>query len=80
MRGERGNAVRSQDCGAPGYKGIARQDKQKSELTAIIEDELDRGDESTAFALDTLKGSKIKIATVSMIPEIAKEARRELHI
>jgi hypothetical protein len=61
-------------------EGIAQKDKKKSELTAVTEDELDRGDESTAFALDTLKGSKIKIATVSMIPEIAKEARRELHI
>jgi hypothetical protein len=61
-------------------EGIARTDKKKSELTVVSEDELDRNDESIAFALETLENSKIKIALASMMPEIAKQARRDLLI
>lgn len=61
-------------------EGIARADKKKTELTVVTEDALDQQDESTAFALDTFANSKIKIASVSMMPEIAKQARRDLRI
>ena len=60
--------------------GIAQKDKKKSELTAITEDKLDEADESTAFALDTLTKSKIKIVSVGEMDRIAKLAREELRI
>src|SRR5438067_1972761 len=42
-------------------EGIARVDKKKVELTAVTEGALHQQDESTAFALETLTNSKIKI-------------------
>src|SRR4051812_37307192 len=61
-------------------EGIARTDKKKAELTAVTEDELDEEDESTAFALETLTKSKIKIVPVAEMDRIAKLAREELRI
>jgi Protein of unknown function (DUF3037) len=61
-------------------EGIARIDKKKTELTAVTEDALDQQDESTAFALETLTKSKIKIVAVTEIGRIAKLAREELRI
>jgi len=61
-------------------EGIARADKKKTELTAVTEDALDQQDESTAFALDILTKSKIKIVPVTEIDRIAKLARQELRI
>jgi hypothetical protein len=61
-------------------EGIARTDKKKTELTAVTEDALDQQDESTAFALETLTKSKIKIIAVTEMDRIAKLAREELRI
>jgi hypothetical protein len=61
-------------------EGIARADKKKSELTAVTEDELAKDDESTAFALETLSKSKIKIIAVTEMDRIARLAREELRI
>jgi hypothetical protein len=61
-------------------EGIARNDKKKTELTAVTEDPLDQQDESTAFALETLTKSKIKIVAVTEMDRIAKLAREELRI
>jgi hypothetical protein len=60
--------------------GIARADKKKTELTAVTEDALDQQDEPTAFALETLTRSKIKIVPVTEMDRIAKLAREELRI
>jgi hypothetical protein len=60
--------------------GIARADKKKSELTAVTEDALDQQDESTAFALETLTKSKIKIVAVTEMDRVAKLAREELRV
>ena len=61
-------------------EGIARTDKKKAELTAVTEDAPDQQDESTAFALETLSKSKIKIVAVTEMGRIAKQAREELRI
>ncbi|MGB9106683.1 MAG: DUF3037 domain-containing protein [Terriglobales bacterium] len=60
--------------------GIARVENAKSELTAIIEPDLDRSDEAILFALATLERNAIAVATTSELPSIAERARLELRI
>lgn len=59
-------------------EGIRKKEKAKTELTAVVEDNLDRKDEAIAFALATLKGSHIAVAPQAELPRIAEAARREL--
>ena len=61
-------------------EGIARVAKKKTELTAVTEDAPDQQDGLTAFALDTLSRSKIKVVQLNEMPGIAKLARQELRI
>jgi hypothetical protein len=58
--------------------GIRKAERAKAELTAVVEDKLDRKDEVIAFALATLKQSRIEVATAADLPRIAEAARREL--
>ncbi len=60
--------------------GIARVEKAKSELTAVIEPNLNRADEQIGFALETLERSHIAIATASDVEQIAQRARVELRV
>jgi hypothetical protein len=60
--------------------GIARVEKAKSELTALIEPELDRGDTQIGFALETLERSQIAVASVTQMDELAQRARLELRV
>ncbi len=60
--------------------GILRVEKVKSELTAIVEDKLDRQDEAIAFALATLERSRIVVAPQAELPRLAEAARRELKV
>ena len=60
--------------------GIARVEKAKSELTAIVEPDLDRSDEAVLFALATLERSAIAVATTNELPRLAETARFELKI
>ena len=59
-------------------EGIRKKEKAKTELTAVVEDDLDRKDESVAFALATFKSSHIAVASATDLPAIAERARREL--
>lgn len=61
-------------------EGIARLEKAKASLTAIVEDSLDRSDEPIAFALEMLERSKIAVAAQSELPRVAEVARRELRV
>jgi len=61
-------------------EGIAKAEKGDVLLTAIIEAELDRSDESIAFALETLAASQIAIATVAQVDQFAETARKELRL
>jgi len=61
-------------------EGIARVEQIKTSLTAIVEDDLVRTDESVAFALDTLARSKIKVEAQAQLPRLAEEARQELRV
>jgi hypothetical protein len=47
-------------------------------LTAVIDDDLDRGNESVQFALSMMEDEKIRLAVVAEMPMIAEAARREL--
>lgn len=60
--------------------GIARVEKAKSELTAVVEHGLDRGDEQIGFALVTLERSRIAVATTADMDQIAQRARLELRV
>ena len=47
-------------------------------LTAVVDDDLDRGQESVQFALSTMQDERIRIAVAAEMPMIAEGARREL--
>jgi hypothetical protein len=47
-------------------------------LTAVIDDDLDRGNETVQFALSMMEEEKIRIAVAAEMPRIAEVARREL--
>jgi hypothetical protein len=61
-------------------EGIRRKDNAKAELTAILEDKLDRTDEQIGFAIETLEKSSIKTASVAEMAGIAETARREMRL
>ena len=60
--------------------GIQRIEQAQAELTAIVEDDLDRDDESIGFALTTLKAQEIAVASLADMPRIAEQARMELRL
>ncbi|HZZ14588.1 MAG TPA: DUF3037 domain-containing protein [Candidatus Sulfotelmatobacter sp.] len=47
-------------------------------LTAVIDDDLDRGQESVQFALNMMEEERIRIAVAAEMPMLAEVARREL--
>jgi hypothetical protein len=47
-------------------------------LTAVIDDDLDRGRDEVQFALSTMEDEKIRVAVAAEMPMIAEVARREL--
>lgn len=47
-------------------------------LTAVVDDDLDRGQESVQFALSMMEDESIRIAVAEEMPMIAEVARREL--
>jgi len=47
-------------------------------LTAVIDNDLDRGESSVGFALAMMQEEKIRIAVAAEMPMIAEVARREL--
>jgi hypothetical protein len=49
-------------------------------LTAVIDDNLDRGQESTQFAISMMEEEGIRIVAASEMPKIAEIARQELRV
>jgi hypothetical protein len=47
-------------------------------LTAVVDDDLDRGQDGVQFALSMMEDEKIRIAVAAEMPIIAEVARREL--
>jgi hypothetical protein len=61
-------------------EGILKKENAHAELTAIIEDDLDRSPEQVRFAIRTLESNAIKIASVAQLTAIAQQARVELKL
>jgi hypothetical protein len=61
-------------------QGIRKAKGKQALLTAIVEDDLPVDDETVNFARETLEQNAIRIAPVSTMAAIAREAARELRI
>ncbi|MGZ4895843.1 MAG: DUF3037 domain-containing protein [Candidatus Angelobacter sp.] len=59
-------------------QGIRKAEGKQALLTAVVEDNLPSDDEAVNFARETLEQSAIRIAPVSTMPQIARDAAREL--
>jgi len=59
-------------------EGVMRAELAEMALTAIVESELDREDEATMFALETLTESGILAATTAELPRIALSVRQKM--
>src|SRR5271165_4990490 len=59
-------------------EGLRRAENAGSELTAVVEEGLDRADEAIGFALATLAVREIRVAAVSEMPAYAERARVEM--
>jgi hypothetical protein len=57
---------------------MSKMTDARPSLTAVIDDDLDRGAESVQFALSMMEDEKIRIAVAAEMPMIAEVARREL--
>jgi hypothetical protein len=60
--------------------GVARVDGWKTELTAIVEPDLQREDQEISFALEMLQNNAIQVAGTDELPRLAEAARRELRV
>jgi hypothetical protein len=61
-------------------QGILKAEGKQAQLTAVVEDDLPKDDELVSFARTTLEQNAIRIAPVSTMPQIARDAARELRI
>jgi hypothetical protein len=61
-------------------RGVERIEGARAELTAIVEDDLDRDDEQVAFALAMMQESSIAVAPAAELGRIAERARVELRV
>ena len=61
-------------------QGIRKAENKQAFLTAIVEDNLPLDDESVTFARETLEQNAIRIAPVSAMADLAKQAAQELGI
>ncbi|HEX9198348.1 MAG TPA: DUF3037 domain-containing protein [Acidobacteriaceae bacterium] len=59
-------------------EGVMRSEKAETALTAIVESELDREDDVTMFALETLSASRIMVATTADLPRIGLSIRQKM--
>jgi Protein of unknown function (DUF3037) len=61
-------------------EGIRKAEGSEAQLTAIVEDDLERSSEAAGFARETLEQQRIAVATLSQMPAIALAAAHELGI
>jgi hypothetical protein len=61
-------------------EGIRRKEGKYAELTVIVEDGLQRDEESVSFALDTLAEQEIGVAPLAQMAAISAIAAREMGI
>jgi len=61
-------------------EGMTRLTKARSRLTAVVDDDLNRGQEEVKFALGALEEGQIRVAAAEEMALIAENARIELRI
>jgi hypothetical protein len=61
-------------------EGVARVEAAGTELTAVVEDDLDRKDDEVAFAVDILQRNSIVVAQAGELARLAEQARMELRV
>jgi len=61
-------------------EGIARAENAKTELTAIVEPDLNKEDDEITFALAVLGRAEIKVANTTDLSPIAEQARTDLYL
>jgi hypothetical protein len=59
-------------------EGIARTESARSMLTAVVDDDFDRGLPQVEFALGTLKDFQVSVAAAGEMGGIARAARLDL--
>ena len=59
-------------------EGVMRAEQAETALTAIVESELDRDDDVTMFALETLAACRIMVATTAELPRIVASVRQKM--
>jgi hypothetical protein len=59
-------------------EGVLRAEQAETLMTAIVESELERDDDVTMFALETLAASRIMVATTAELPRIALSVRQQM--
>lgn len=61
-------------------KGITAHGGKQAQLTAIVDDDLDRGEELVDFALETLERQTIRVAQLAEMAALAAQAAREIGV
>lgn len=61
-------------------EGIKRVEKAGLELTAVVESNLDQGDEGVRFALHVLNEQEIRVKSIADLPAIAEKIRVDLRL
>jgi hypothetical protein len=61
-------------------EGIRKAEGKQALLTAIVEDDLASDNEAVSFARETLEQNAIRVAPLGAMPQIARDAARELGI
>lgn len=61
-------------------EGIARVEKAETDLTAVIDEPLDREDDAVQFAIESLRRNAIQVASLAEMAAIAERARQELRM
>lgn len=60
--------------------GIRAKDNADTQLTAVVETELDRDDASVVFALNLMRENELQVKTVADLPQMAERIREELKL
>ncbi|HKT49928.1 MAG TPA: DUF3037 domain-containing protein [Candidatus Angelobacter sp.] len=64
----------------PLAEGILKLESKRTELAAVVGDDLPTDDEQTSFVLDILRKQKIRIVPISAVPGEAQNAAAEMRI
>jgi len=59
-------------------EGILRTEQAETLLTASVESELEREDDATMFAMETLLAAKIMVTTTAELPRVAESVRQKM--